>query len=145
MRQRKFGRLGWPVSEIGYGMWGMGGWTGSDDAQSAAALDRAVQLGCNFFDTAFAYGDGHSEVLLGQALRRHAGKRLYVATKVPPKDRHWPGLAKTPAQQVFPYDYVVEMTKKSRPEPGRRAHRSAAAPRLERCLGLGRRLASRRL
>ena len=93
MRQRTFGRLGWPVSEIGYGMWGMGGWTGSDDAQSAAALDRAVQLGCNFFDTAFAYGDGHSERLLGEALRRHAGKRLYVATKVPPKDRHWPGLA----------------------------------------------------
>jgi aryl-alcohol dehydrogenase-like predicted oxidoreductase len=113
MRQRTFGRLGWPVSEIGYGMWGMGGWTGSDDAQSAAALDRAVQLGCNFFDTAFAYGDGHSELLLGQALRRHAGKRLYVATKVPPKDRHWPGLATTPAEQVFPYDYVVEMTKKS--------------------------------
>ena len=94
-------------------MWGMGGWTGSDDEQSKAALDRAVELGCNFFDTAFAYGDGHSERLLGQALRRHAGKRLYVATKVPPKDRHWPGLASTPPQQVFPYDYVVEMTKKS--------------------------------
>jgi aryl-alcohol dehydrogenase-like predicted oxidoreductase len=113
MRYRNFGRLGWPVSEIGYGMWGMGGWTGSDDAKSATALDRAVQLGCNFFDTAFAYGDGHSERLLGEALRRHAGKRLYVATKVPPKDRHWPGLATTPAQQVFPYDYVVEMTKES--------------------------------
>ena len=81
--------------------------------KSKAALDRAVELGCNFFDTAFAYGDGHSERLLGQALRRHAGKRLYVATKVPPKDRHWPGLASTPPQQVFPYDYVVEMTKKS--------------------------------
>jgi aryl-alcohol dehydrogenase-like predicted oxidoreductase len=113
MRYRTFGRLGWSVSEIGYGMWGMGGWTGSDDEKSKASLDRAVELGCNFFDTAFAYGDGRSERLLGQALRRHAGKRLYVATKVPPKDRHWPGLATTPPQQVFPYDHVVEMTRKS--------------------------------
>ena len=113
MRYRTFGRLGWRVSEIGYGMWGMAGWTGSEDRQSGEALQRAVELGCNFFDTAFAYGDGRSERLLGQALRRHAGKRLYVATKVPPKDRHWPGLATTPPQQVFPYDHVVEMTRKS--------------------------------
>ena len=113
VRQRSFGRLGWPVSEIGYGMWGMGGWTGSDDAESRAALDRAVDLGCNFFDTALAYGEGRSESLLGEALKRHAGKRLYVATKVPPKDRHWPGLATTSPDQVFPRDYVVETTKKS--------------------------------
>ena len=113
MRHRKFGRLGWSVSEVGYGMWGMGGWTGSDDAQSLASLDRAIALGCNFFDTAFAYGDGHSETLLAQALRRHTGQRLYVATKVPPKDRHWPGLATTPPGNVFPYDYVVGMTEKS--------------------------------
>ena len=79
------------MSEIGYGMWGMGGWTGSEDAESLAALDRSVELGCNFFDTAFAYGDGHSEQLLGETLRRHAGTRLYVATKVPPKNRVWPG------------------------------------------------------
>ena len=113
MRHRKFGRLGWSVSEVGYGMWGMGGWTGSDDAQSLASLDRAIALGCNFFDTAFAYGDGHSETLLAQALRRHPGQRLYVATKVPPKDHHWPGLATTPPGNVFPYDYVVGMTEKS--------------------------------
>jgi aryl-alcohol dehydrogenase-like predicted oxidoreductase len=91
----------------------MGGWSGSDDAESSAALDRAIALGCNFFDTALAYGDGRSESLLGQALRRHPGQRLYVATKVPPKDRHWPGLATTPPDKVFPRDYVVETTKKS--------------------------------
>ena len=113
MRHRRFGRLGWPVSEVGYGMWGMGGWTGSDDAESLASLERAIALGCNFFDTAFAYGDGHSERLLGQALRRHPGQRLYVATKVPPKDRHWPGLSTTPPGDVFPYDHVVGMTEKS--------------------------------
>jgi aryl-alcohol dehydrogenase-like predicted oxidoreductase len=113
MRHRKFGRLGWQVSEIGYGMWGMGGWTGSDDAESLRALEHSVELGCNFFDTAHAYGDGHSERLLGETLRRHAGKKLYVATKVPPKNRRWPGRAETPSSEVFPYDHVVEMTRES--------------------------------
>jgi len=113
MRLRSFGRLGFQASEIGYGMWGMGGWTGSDDAESLAALDLAIAGGCNFFDTAFAYGDGHSERLLGQALRRHPGVPLYLATKVPPKNRRWPGRAETPAGDVFPRDYVVEMTHRS--------------------------------
>ena len=85
MRYRTFGRTGWEVSEIGYGMWGMGGWTGSDDEESARALDRAVALGCNFFDTAWVYGNGRSEKLLGEALRVHRAKRnpspMFVATK----------------------------------------------------------------
>jgi aryl-alcohol dehydrogenase-like predicted oxidoreductase len=118
MRYRTFGRLGWSVSEIGYGMWGMAGWTGSDDAQSLAALDRSVALGCTFFDTAWAYGSGHSERLLGQTLKRHAAKRLYVATKVPPKNRRWPGRAETPPSDVFPYDYIVQMTEESRKNLG---------------------------
>jgi aryl-alcohol dehydrogenase-like predicted oxidoreductase len=118
MRFRTFGRLGWPVAEIGYGMWGMGGWSGSDDRESLTSLDRAVALGCNFFDTAFAYGDGHSETLLGETLRRHGATRLYVATKVPPKNRHWPGRADTPISQVFPYDYIIEMTTRSRKNLG---------------------------
>ena len=113
MRYRTFGRLGWQVSDIGYGMWGMGGWTGSDDEQSLASLDRAVERGCNFFDTAFAYGDGHSETLLGQTLKRHSDKRLYIATKVPPMNRKWPGRATTPISEVFPYEYIREMTEKS--------------------------------
>jgi aryl-alcohol dehydrogenase-like predicted oxidoreductase len=118
MRYRPFGGTGWEVSEVGYGMWGMGGWTGSDDRESLAALDRAVELGCSFFDTAFAYGDGHSERLLGEALRRHPGTRLYAATKVPPKNRRWPGRAETPAAQVFPHDHIVEMTRRSRANLG---------------------------
>ena len=65
-------------------MWGMAGWTGSDDEESLKSLDRAVELGCTFFDTAWAYGDGHSELLLGETLRRHRDTRLYVATKLPP-------------------------------------------------------------
>jgi aryl-alcohol dehydrogenase-like predicted oxidoreductase len=113
MRYRPFGRLGWQVSDIGYGMWGMGGWTGSDDQESLASLDRAIARGCNFFDTAFAYGDGHSETLLGTTLKRHSGTQLYVATKVPPKNRKWPGRATTPISEVFPYDYIREMTETS--------------------------------
>src|SRR3954452_11783411 len=113
MRLRRFGRLGWQVSEVGYGMWGMAGWTGSDDAQSAEALDRAIALGCNFFDTAFAYGDGRSERLLRDALKRHAGRKLYADTKVPPRHRRWPGQAETPIADVSPYDYVVQMTRES--------------------------------
>ena len=76
MQTRRFGRLGWPVSEVGYGMWGMGGWTGSDDAESIASLDRSVALGCKFFDTAWAYGEGKSEQLLAQMLRAHAARAV---------------------------------------------------------------------
>lgn len=113
MHTRRFGRLGWQVSEIGYGMWGMGGWSGSDDAESLASLDHSVAAGVNVFDTAYAYGEGHSEQLLAQTLRAHPDQRLYVATKVPPKNRTWPGTAATPVSDVFPYDHVVEMTEKS--------------------------------
>ncbi len=113
MRFRRFGRVGWQVSEVGYGMWGMGGWTGSDDEESRRSLDRAVELGCNFFDTAFAYGMGRSEKLLGDALRRHSGKTLYVATKVPPKNWKWPGRAETPIGEVFPAEHIREFTEKS--------------------------------
>jgi aryl-alcohol dehydrogenase-like predicted oxidoreductase len=91
----------------------MGGWSGSDDDQSLEALDLAVSLGCNFFDTAWAYGQGHSEQLLGQTLRRHAGTRLYVATKVPPRNFQWPGRAETPIAEVFPPDHIREYTEKS--------------------------------
>jgi len=113
MQYREFGRVAWPVSEVGYGMWGMAGWTGSDDEESFAALDRAIELGCNFFDTAWAYGDGHSERLLGETLKRHRGKRLYVATKIPPKNRKWPARPEYRLDDVFPADYIREYTEKS--------------------------------
>lgn len=113
MHTRTFGRLGWPVSEIGYGLWGMGGWSGSDDTQSLAALDHAIDLGCTFFDTALAYGDGKSEQLLGDALRRHAGRRLVVATKIPPKNRQWPARPDYRLEDVFPSDYIREATEVS--------------------------------
>jgi aryl-alcohol dehydrogenase-like predicted oxidoreductase len=113
MRYRTFGRTGWQVSEIGYGMWGMGGWTGSDDEESRRALDRAFALGCNFFDTAWAYGAGKSERLLGEALRAHRGETAFVATKIPPKNMKWPGKAEYSAADAFPPAHIREFTEKS--------------------------------
>jgi aryl-alcohol dehydrogenase-like predicted oxidoreductase len=113
MQYRKFGRTGWNVSEIGYGMWGMAGWTGSEEKEVNAALDRSIELGCNFFDTAWGYGNGLSENILNKTLKRHADKRLYVATKVPPKNRHWPSRPEYKLDEVFPADYIVEYTEMS--------------------------------
>jgi aryl-alcohol dehydrogenase-like predicted oxidoreductase len=113
VRYRKFGRTNWQVSEIGYGMWGMAGWTGSDDAESLASLQRSIDLGCNFFDTAWAYGDGHSEELLGKARRANRGKKLYVASKVPPKNRRWPSQREFSLDVSYPPDYVFEFVDRS--------------------------------
>ena len=113
MNHRTFGRTGWPVSEVGYGMWGMAGWSDSDDAESLRSLQLAVDSGCNFFDTAWAYGDGRSERLLGQTLRANAGKTLYAATKVPPKHRQWPSRRGDRLDDVFPADYIREYAERS--------------------------------
>jgi aryl-alcohol dehydrogenase-like predicted oxidoreductase len=113
LRYRTFGRTNWQVSEIGYGMWGMAGWTGSDDAESLASLQHSIDLGCNFFDTAWAYGDGHSEELLGKALRANPSKKLYVATKVPPKNRRWPSQREFSLDVSYPPEYVFEYVDKS--------------------------------
>lgn len=113
MQYRRFGRLGWQVSEIGYGMWGMAGWTGSDDDESLQSLHRAVELGCNFFDTAWAYGDGHSERLLGELVRAYPDRKLYLASKIPPKNRIWPSRPEFSIMDAFPPDYIrqyVEMS-----------------------------------
>jgi aryl-alcohol dehydrogenase-like predicted oxidoreductase len=113
MNNRRFGRIGWMVSEIGYGMWGMAGWTGSDDNQSLQSLQRAIDLGCNFFDTAWAYGDGHSEKLLGQIIRNNPDKRLYTATKIPPKNRKWPSKREFTLEDCFPPEYIEEYVQRS--------------------------------
>ena len=106
MNYRRFGRTGWMVSELGYGMWGMASWTGSDDTESQQSLQRAVDLGCNFFDTAWYYGNGHSERLLGGLVRRNAGKKLYVATKIPPKNLAWPALPEHSLDDCFPPEHI---------------------------------------
>ncbi|MBV8251283.1 MAG: aldo/keto reductase [Chitinophaga sp.] len=113
MEYRVFGKTGWKVSEIGYGMWGMAGWTGSEEKEVNMALDRSIELGCNFFDTAWGYGEGLSEEILNKTIRRHPGKRLYAATKVPPKNRKWPSRPEYKLSDVFPADYIIEYTEKS--------------------------------
>jgi aryl-alcohol dehydrogenase-like predicted oxidoreductase len=113
MNYRTFGRVGTPVAEVGIGTWGMGGWSGSDDETSRAALRRAMELGCNFIDTARAYGNGHSETLVGEVLRGWSGPAPFIATKIPPKNGQWPARAEYPLEAVFPADHIRSSTERS--------------------------------
>lgn len=113
MQYRKFGRTGWQVSEIGYGMWGLAGWTGSDETEVMKSLDRSVELGCTFFDTAWGYGAGASEQILGRVLKRYASKGLHYGTKIPPKNFKWPSKSHYKLEECFPYNHIVEYTEKS--------------------------------
>jgi aryl-alcohol dehydrogenase-like predicted oxidoreductase len=107
MKYRKLGRTGFEVSDIAYGLWGMSGWTGSDDKQSIESLQLSVDSGCNFFDTAWAYGDGKSDALLGETMARNK-KRLYAASKIPPANDKWPALPKYKYCDVFSEDHVIK-------------------------------------
>jgi aryl-alcohol dehydrogenase-like predicted oxidoreductase len=113
MNYRKLGRTNIQVSDIGFGAWGIGGkqWLGGRDDESLSALRRSIELGVNLIDTALAYGDGHSEQLVGQIVRESGAAKVYVATKVPPKNRIWP--AKGALDEVFPYDYIVQCADES--------------------------------
>jgi aryl-alcohol dehydrogenase-like predicted oxidoreductase len=113
MKYRRFGRLNWEVSEIGYGMWGMATWSDSNDDESLQSLQAAVDLGCTFFDTAYAYGNGHSEKLLGQIQRNNSDRRLYTATKIPPKNLQWPALPESTLKEAYPPDHVEEYVHRS--------------------------------
>lgn len=106
MKYRRFGKTDWQVSEIGYGMWGMAGWTGSDDDESMTSLQRSVDLGVNFFDTAWGYGEGHSEALLGRLIKQNPDKKLYTATKMPPKNFIWPSRREFTLDDCFPPDHI---------------------------------------
>lgn len=116
MQYRPFGKADWQVSEIGYGAWGIGGqlWKGNDDQQSVQALNRAIDGGLNFIDTAAAYGDGHSESLVGRVVRARRSERpIYIATKVPPKNRVWPAQPGIPYREVFDKNYIIATTEQS--------------------------------
>ncbi len=113
MQYRTLGRTGIKVSEIGYGAWGIGGiqWRDGDDDEALRALNRAIDQGLNFIDTALAYGGGHSEELVGEIVRARK-ERIHIATKIPPKNLQWPAQA-VPLHEVFDYDYIIECTEKS--------------------------------
>ena len=114
MRYRRLGKTGFQVSEMGYGAWGIGGklWLGGDDRESSQGLRLAIEQGANFIDTALVYGDGHSEELIGQVVRETQHK-IYVASKVPPKNSLWPARLGVPISEVFPYEYIMESTERS--------------------------------
>jgi aryl-alcohol dehydrogenase-like predicted oxidoreductase len=113
MKYRTLGRTNWQISEIGYGMWGMAGWTSSDDEESFRSLQLAVDMGCNFFDTAWGYGRGKSEGLLGELIRANKGKKLYTATKMPPKNFQWPSKREHTLNDCFPPDHIEKYVEKS--------------------------------
>jgi len=114
MQLRKLGRTGIAVSEIGFGAWGIGGelWQGATDIESMAALHRAADLGLNFIDTALAYGDGHSERLVGRFIKERR-EPITVATKIPPVNRVWPAHPGSKLSNVFPYRHLLESTERS--------------------------------
>lgn len=90
MRYKKFGTTDWQVSEIGFGAWQIGGdWGAIDDAASIRTLLHAFEQGVNFVDTAELYGKGHSETVVGQAIKQWQGDKIYVGTKIQPTV--WPG------------------------------------------------------
>jgi aryl-alcohol dehydrogenase-like predicted oxidoreductase len=113
MKFRVFGRTGWLVSEIGYGMWGMGEWKNSDDEESSSSLQLGLDLGCNFFDTAWIYGRGKSEKLLRKLVRANPDKKLYMATKIPPKNFKWPSKREHLLEDCFPPDHIHRYVEKS--------------------------------
>lgn len=107
MKYRALGNTGFDISDIGYGLWGMSGWHGSDDQQSQQSLQLACDLGCNFYDSAWAYGEGKSDRFLGGLLHSNPGNRLYSASKVPPKTQKWPARPGDRYEDVFPADHVL--------------------------------------
>ncbi|MGA9997651.1 MAG: aldo/keto reductase [Pyrinomonadaceae bacterium] len=113
MNYRRFGRTDWMVSEIGYGMWGMGSWSGSSDEESLRSLQHAVDLGCNFFDTAWGYGEGKSEGLLGEIVRANPDKHLYTATKIPPKNFTWPSRREFTLDECYPPEHIEDYVHRS--------------------------------
>lgn len=113
MKNRSFGKYAENISEIGFGAWAIGGsWGAQQDGDSLAALNRALDLGCNFIDTAAGYGDGRSERIIGEVLRarRAGGKsgKIFVATKTPPTDGNWPPSPYDTAEERYPERYLRE-------------------------------------
>ncbi len=104
---RPLGRGGPSVSEIGFGGWGIGKsmWGRTDDRESLESLRVALDAGVDYFDTAYAYGRGHSERLIARAFK-DAGRRATVSTKVPPQNMEWPGHPRARLAHVFSPEWV---------------------------------------
>jgi aryl-alcohol dehydrogenase-like predicted oxidoreductase len=112
MEYRKLGRTNLNVSEIGHGLWGMSDWSGSDDKQSLETLQKSLDAGCNFFDSAWSYGSGHSDQLLGQLIKNNPAKTIIAASKVPPKNLKWPATSEYPLKEAYPRQHILDYTEK---------------------------------
>ena len=112
MQYRILGKTGLKVSVIGFGSWAIGGnmWGPQDDSDSIAALNKAIDLGVNFIDTALAYGNGHSEEIIGRVLKQRKEK-IYIATKIPPL--MWPPSPDSHAKDAFPKSRLTESVETS--------------------------------
>jgi len=111
MQYRAFGKHGFRCSEVGFGAWAIGGsWGKQADPDSIDALNRALDLGCNFIDTAAGYGEGRSERIIGEVLRKRAAagktERIFVATKTPPAEGPWPPSPYCKADERYPERYL---------------------------------------
>lgn len=116
MQYRTFGKLDWKVSQVGMGTWALGSnWGPQDDNESIRALHQAIGSGCNFIDTARAYGNGRSERVIAEALKqRPPGEHVYIATKVPPiTDPDWLATPYQGWQEKFPEHHVRSEVDKS--------------------------------
>ncbi len=114
MKYKPFARSDEKVSLLGYGAWGIGQsiWIGAEDKESKKSLHLAIENGVNFFDSALAYGNGHSEKLLG-TVEKESGKKLFITSKIPSKRFEWPAREESTLQESFPKEHIIRMTEKS--------------------------------
>jgi aryl-alcohol dehydrogenase-like predicted oxidoreductase len=112
MKYRRLGRTDLMVSEIGHGLWGMSGWSGADDRLSLETLQKSLEASCNFYDSAWAYGGGHSDQLLGWLIKNNPQAEIIAASKIPPKNFRWPATAQATLHEVFPRQHIIDYTER---------------------------------
>jgi len=114
MEMKNFNNSECKISLLGFGCWGIGKseWVGADDKESKHIIQKAITEGINFFDTALVYGEGHSEKIVGEAIRE-SGREVFIATKIPSKKREWPCADSSTLEDSFPTNYIIRSTEKS--------------------------------
>ncbi|MEO0919946.1 MAG: aldo/keto reductase [Pseudomonadota bacterium] len=118
LSRRRLGRTGKMVSVLGHGLWGMGDWSDASDTQSQTALTQSADAGCSFYDSAWAYGNGHSDKLLGGLLSARQQNGILAGSKVPPKNLQWPATSAYRYEDVFPFEHVIAYAERSREAMG---------------------------
>jgi aryl-alcohol dehydrogenase-like predicted oxidoreductase len=119
MNKRELGSTGIAVSALGHGLWGMGSWTGSDDEANREVLRFSIASGCTFFDSAFVYGNGYSDALIGAIAAEDGDRPLILASKIPPADFKWPSSPNNALHAVFPHAHVLDYAGRIRQAFGR--------------------------